>query len=240
MVFNGDSNEMDLCGLADRLVKTDDTDFPLADKALYGNWGLREIFAEIMKVYGGWLVDDTNNSGNPEATAQLTQNTQVHAMASIMRIHSAEWKDSNDTWNPLEPITLEQITEMGYAETEFMKTPGRPVYFRPVQGGVKLYPAWSGSNIANGLKVHGPRDISAFAANSTAVSPGYDSLAGHEAVAVFMAMKYAQINTLDAFAGLYNDWLSSLVRIRNHYRDKFLREHPRLRRANNYADGFVS
>lgn len=241
MVFNGDANDQDLCTLADLLVKTDDVDFPLKEKSMYANWALREIFAIIMSVYGGWLVDDSNNSGNPEATATLAQNTQVHAMATIMQIHGLEWKDANGAWADLIPITLEEIHDMGAAETEFMKTPGNPKYFRPVQNGVKLYPAFSGASIPNGLKAHGPRDISAFTPASTSVSPGYDSLAGHEAVAQFMAMKFADINTLDVFPNRFNDWLTSAAKIKSYYSEKFRRDFPKaIRKRGGYADQFVS
>lgn len=246
MVFNGDANTMDLCGLADRLAKTDDTDFPLTDKALYANWGLREIFKEIYKVFGGWTFQDTNVSGQDQvATNLLNDGTRFYAFATVAGLAGMEYEDENGNKYPLEPITLEEIRERGYAEAEFMDTPGDPRYYRPVKNGVMIYPAWytSKSAVTNGLiaKIKS-QDISAFTSASTSTSPGYDSLAGHETVAVFMAMKFAQINTLDSYTGLFTDWLTGLKGIKDHYAAKFAEVKPKLRKGNggSFVDQFVS
>jgi len=42
MVFNGDSGNLDICTLADKMLgDSDDTEFPLSEKALYGNMALK-------------------------------------------------------------------------------------------------------------------------------------------------------------------------------------------------------
>lgn len=247
MIFNGDSNTMDLCGLADRLAKTDDTDFPLSDKALYANWGLREIFKEIYKVFGGWTFQDSNVSGQDQvATNLLNDGSRFYAFATVGALAGMEYEDNNGNKFKLDPITLEQIRDMGFAEAEFMEQPGAPKYYRPVKNGVMIYPAWftSKAAVTNGLiaKIKS-QDISAFTAASTSTSPGYDSLAGHEAVGVFMAMKYAQINTLDSYAGLFNDWLTGLKGVKDHYASKFSEMKPKINKGasgNGYANEFVS
>lgn len=247
MVFNGDANEMDLCGLADTMAKTDDTDFPLREKAMYGNWGIREIVKEILKVYGGWTFDDSNNSGEPIALANLLDDgTQFYAFAAVGWIAGVEYEDDNGNRFKLSPITLEEIREMGYAEDEFYETPGTPIYYRPVKNGIKIYPS-SDTAVTNGLVVHiGSRDITPFTPSSTSVSPGYDSLGGHEAVASFMAWKYASINTLDSAAALFSDWITALKGVKDYYAGKFSREKkPVLRKGNTssgtgYVDQFVS
>lgn len=240
MVFNGDANTMDLCGLADRLVKTDDTDFPLTDKALYANWGMREIAKGILDVYGGWVFSDSNNSGEDVVTTNLLNDgTQIYAFATMQWLLGVSWKDSAGNWARLLPITLEQIQEMGYAETEFMKTAGLPQYYRPVKNGIKIYPT-SSVAVTDGLKAHIGKDISPFTSVSTGTAPGFDSLAGHEHVATFMAMKFAEINTLNAYSGLMNSWISGLSGIKNYYSEKFKREFPtRIRVGNKYVDNFV-
>lgn len=249
MQFNGDANNMDLCTLADKLVKTDDTDFPLVDKALYANWGLREIFKEIWKIFGGWTFDDSNNSGEPVVkTNLLNDGTQFYAFATVGAITGVDYEDENGNKYKLDPITLEEIRGMGYAEEDFYDDPGAPRYYRPVKNGIKIYPAWftTKSAVTNGLIVHvGARDITSFTPSSTTAVPGYDSAAGHEAVASFMAMKHAQINTLDSFAGLFNDWLTSLKGVKDYYAMKFREVKPAIRKGTGrtgggYADEFIS
>lgn len=246
MVFNGDSNEMDICGLADDLAKTSDTDFPLEKKAMYANWGLREIFKEIYKVFGGWTFQDSNISGVDQvATNLLNDGTRFYPFATVAGLAGIEFIDDHGEAFPLNPITLEEIREMGYAESEFMETPGRPQYYRPVKNGVMIYPAWdtSKSAVTNGLvaKIKS-QDISSFTPSSTNTSPGYDSLAGHEAVSVFMAMKYAQINTLDSFTTLFNDWALAIKGIKDHYATKFAEYRPKIKKgsSNCYVDEFIS
>lgn len=245
MNFNGDANTMDLCGLADRLVKTDDVDFPLSDKALYANWGSREIAREIYKSYGGLTFQDSNVAGVDEVTQTLLNDgTRFYPFVTIAAIAGMEYMDENGTKFKLEPITLEQIQEMGYAEAEFCKTPSTPRYYRPVKNGVNIYPAWSTTKaaVANGLigKIRS-QDISPFTAASTSTAPGYDSLAGHEAVAAFMAQKYASINVLDCFEQRYAEWITGISGVKSHYAKKFAEMKVAIRkqgRGGDYASQF--
>ena len=248
MVFDGDANNMDLCSLADDLLGgTDDTDFPKRQKALYANWALREIFKAIYQVYGGWVFQDSNVSGQDQvSTNLLNDGTQFYAFATVSWLNGLSYKDENDNEHPLHPITLEEIQDRGYAENEFMDTPGRPTFYRPVKNGVKIYPAWdtNQAEITNGLIAHiGAQDINAFTPSSTSTQPGYDSLAGHEAVAAGMAWRKAKIDTLDVAVGLAEDWLTGLASIKAHYKKKFQQLKPQVRNntaGRTYADGFIS
>jgi hypothetical protein len=241
MQFNSEANDQDLCTLADLLAKTDDTDFPLKEKSLYANWGLRELFRHIYQVYGGWAIQDSNVSGTQEVTVNLVADgTQFYTFATVAWIAGVEYQDANGDRFKLDPITLEQIREMGYAENEFMSTAGTPEYYRPVKNGIKIYPS-SDTAVTAGLIVQiGAQDISPFTPASTTAVPGYDSLAGHEAVAAYMAMKYAQIHTLDSFAGLLNDWLTALAGVKNHYKKKWdMDKPPAIRKSNRIVDQYV-
>lgn len=247
MVFNGDANDMDLCSLADDLLGgTDDTDFPLRQKALYANWALREIFKAIYSVFGGWTFQDSNVSGEDTATTNLLNDgTQFYAFATVAWLSGVSYKDENGNYEKLTPITLEEIQEMGYAEQEFMDTPGRPQYYRPVKNGIKIYPAWdtSQAEISNGLIAHiGAQDINAFTPSSTSTSPGYDSLAGHETVAAGMAYRKAKIDTLDVAGALAEDWFSGLAAIKKHYKNKFMQYKPRIKKTGggDFVGNFVS
>lgn len=247
MVFNGDANNMDLCSLADDLLGgTDDTDFPLREKALYANWALREIFKAILQVFGGWTIQDSNVSGEDRATTNLLNDgTQFYAFASVSWLSGVSYIDENGNHNPLLPITLQEIQDRGFAEGDFEDTPGRPMYYRPVKNGIKIYPAWDTNQAAvtNGLIAHiGAQDVNAFTPSSTSTSPGYDSLAGHETVAAGMAYRKAKIDTLDVAATLAEDWFTGLASIKSFYKKKFMQLKPMIKRRSggSYADNFVS
>lgn len=241
MQFNSEANDQDLCSLADLLAKTELIDFPLKEKSLYANWGMREIFRHIYQVYGGWAIQDSNVSGTQEVTNDLLDDgTQFYTFATVSWIAGVEYEDANGDRFKLDPITLEQIRDMGFAENEFLDTPSTPQYYRPVKNGIKIYPS-SDTAVTDGLIVQiGAQDISPFTPSSTTTEPGYDSLAGHEAVAAYMAMKYAQVHTLDSFAGLMNDWLTALSGVKSHYSKKWAMDKPsKIRKDTNFVDQYV-
>ena len=171
MVFDGDANNLDLCTLADKPNKTNDTTFPLADKALYANMALRAIFREIYEVYGGWQLFDKNLAQGSERYANDTVvGTQFYQFASADWIIGADWVDDNGNEFSLDPITLEEIRDRGYAEDEFFDQNGTPRYYRPVDDGIKLYPA-PDSAVTNGILVHvAAQDISPFTPLTTIVT----------------------------------------------------------------------
>lgn len=235
MVFDGDSSNMDICSLADLPNKTNDTTFPKARKAMYANMGLREIFREIYASYGGWNIIDTNKNGlDHVATTLLNDGTQFYAFATAQAINGVEYLDDAGNHHVLDPITLEEIREMGYAEDEFNDTPSTPRYYRPVKNGIKIYPAWytTKAAVTDGLIVKiAAQDVSPFTAASTNTEPGYDSLAGHEALADFMSMKYSDENDKSNFAKRQEAWLRGLAGIVRHYRNKFKEIRPTVKKT---------
>lgn len=225
MVFNGDSDDQDICTLADRLAGSNDVSFPLKDKALYANKRARRVWGAIWKAYGGWMQDDANNSGQPETTTALvTTARNLYAFATAQAISGMEWLDSSSTWRKLKKITLEKIQEMGYAESNFMTTAGDPVYYRPVQNGVRIYPDSSAAR-SNALKAIIKRDVVAFSSSSTTATPGWDSIL-HEGLAIGMALDYAKANSLTCAPDLQQDWTDFLNEVSAHYQTKFKENFP--------------
>lgn len=239
MVFNGDADDQDICTLADRHGGSNDVSFPLKDKALYANKRSRQVWFAIWKAYGGWMQDDSNNSGQPETTIALTTTARnLYAFASAQAIHGMEWLDANSRWRKLKKITLEQIQEKGYAESDFMTTAGDPVYYRPVQNGVRIYPDSSAVR-SNALKAIMKRDIVSFASTSTTATPGWDSIL-HEGLAIGMALDYAKANTLAVATTLAEDWRDYISEVSAHYQTKFKENFPAIMRkgapiANEYV-----
>lgn len=238
MVFNGEANDQDICTLADNKAGTNDVSFPLKKKAMYATMKSKEVFREIWKVYGGWILDDSANSGEPEALANLTSGTDFYAFATAQALIGVEYQDSAGRWNKLDPITIEEITERGYAEGDFMTTNARPLYYRPVQNGVKLYPAPNFS-VSNGLKAFIKRDVVAFVPGDTTKTPGWDSVL-HEGLAIGMALEHAKDNTLAVAASLQNDWALFLGDVASHYQRKF-RElfPPAIKRRADIVGGYT-
>jgi hypothetical protein len=248
MVFNGDSDDQDICTLADKLVKTDDTDFPLKEKAMYANVGASAVWDKIMMAYGGWMPDDSNNSGQPEYATNLVSGTQIYPFATTEYLYGMEFCDSSGNWHPLFPITLEKIRdEFHSAETDFMSANGNPLYYRPVKNGIKLYPAPNFS-VSSGLKGFISRDMTAFASTSTTQTPGWDSSL-HDGLAIFMALQYAKINSLPVAGGvmrggfktgLLMDWGDFLSTVTQHYKEKFKQHFPKIRHNTQEIDQYVS
>lgn len=247
MVFNGDTNGQDICTLTDKIVKTDAIDFPLDEKALYANWGMREIWKLIFAAYGGWVQEDANKTTLPEYTADLTL-LQLYTFPDIQTVHDVSWLDSSGSWHPLKVITVEDITARGYAESEFMKTPGNPTFYRPVSGGFKVYPA-ADTIRAAAIRVHGAADIVPFTAASTNVAPGFDSMF-HESLCLFMALQYAKINSMSVAGGvmrggfktgLLSDWSEASDQITSHYQTKAKQLFPpTVKHRQAFANQYVS
>lgn len=243
MVFDGDANNMDICTLADSPNKTNDVSFPLWKKAMFANMGMRAIWREIFDVYGGWQFFDKNlASGSERLAANTVIGTKFYQFAAAEWILGADWVDANGNEFPLEPITLEQIRDMGYAEDEFYSENGSPQYYRLVDDGIKLYPA-PDSAVTNGVLVHvGAQDISPFTPSTTNTEPGYDELAGHEAVAEYMAFKYSDDNDKSNRDKREAAWLRALSSIKSHYKKKFMERKPAMRHkpmGTGYVDGLV-
>lgn len=204
MQYNSETNNQDLCSLADDLAKSNTSSFPIKKKTLYANMALREIWSWIFEAYGGWHYDDTNNTDEPEATATLTADQrQVTLPIDSAHLLGVAYKDTSGSWHRIKPITLEQIQDQA-AESEFMKTSGNPEYYRPVANGFVLYPA-SNFTQASSLRIYISRDISAFLVTDTTKVPGFPS-EFHEAVGVYMALRYAKINSLKSATTLQESW----------------------------------
>lgn len=238
MVFNGDSDNQDLCTLADKQVKTDDTDFPLEDKALYASMGERLVMAWIFSVYGGWIYDSSGNTDFPSATSTLTANQVDYTLPDLMDLKGVSIKlNGSSTWNKLTAITLEEIQGMGYAESEFERIASQPLYYRPLGNSVKIYPAANYTQAAS-IEVQFTRNSVGFASTSTTKTPGFASMF-HEAIATFMAMKYAEVNTLDSAVTLRRDWDGNeevtkieggyKKAIKKWYADRFAEVKPRIK-----------
>lgn len=232
--FNGEGNGQDICSYADSLVKTNNTSFPLTEKARYANHAMREIWKTIFMAYGGWMFDDNNNTDLPIATTDLIKDQTFYTLPTdLSHIHGVEFLNNGGVWIPLSPMTMEKIHQRGYAESQFYSVSAVPLFYRPVANGFKIYPA---SNVtqSQSLRVHFSRDISGFVPGDTIKKPGFDPIF-HEGVAIFMALQYAKINSLSSAGGtmkgghrtgLSSDWYEFLEGVKKHYSERFRQMFP--------------
>lgn len=239
MQFNSHSTNQDMVSLSNLFTKQNNTSFPLAEKVIYANMGNRIILTVIHEAYGGWKYDDKNNTDFPIATTELTANqTSFPLPVDTNQLNGLYVLTPNttDNWTKLTPITLEQINQME-AEPNFNNTASVPQYYRALSNSIKLYPA-SDTTVDAGLMVEYSRDISTFTTSDTTKTAGFDTIF-HEAIPVYMAYQFAQINTLPNLKSLTEQWVDYLVRIKKHYVQKFKDMYPTRMTINNDLADYI-
>jgi len=246
MQFNGHSDKQDLCTFADIRNKTDDNDYPLTEKAMHANTGLREILSWILSVYGA-EYDDGNQTTLPSYSAALVADQSVYPLPDLVALEGVAVKlEGSVSWQRLNPITLAEIQSQ-CAEAEFMRTSGSPLFYRPIGDGIKVYPAPSYSQAAS-LKIELQRDSLTFVSTDTVKEPGFDT-AHHEAVGVFMALQFSKINGLDNAVDLQREFDGNeevtkveggfKKRIKAAYRRKFVEHRPSIRHRPDIVSQYV-
>jgi hypothetical protein len=224
--YNSNADGQDLFTLADDLAGTDSTQFPVKMKARYGNMALKTIWSWIFEVYGGLQYDDSNQTGEPSATADATQNTRAYANpVGALSLKGVAWLDDSGNYVPLKPLTLESIQQRGFSLDSFQNTAGIPTWYLPYGNYVYIFP---GSNVARtaGLKYYYDRGSVSFASTATTTTPGFAS-EFHEAVAYGMALQYAEVKGLSQESALRNRFenaqnkTSFMNRIKDFYARKY-------------------
>lgn len=242
MQFYSEANNNDLCSYANREVGlsiSDVTRFTLVDKTAFANEALRIIRSVIGKVSGGWVYDDKNQTDFPEYSTTLTSGQKDYSLptagSSIIAV-SIKQNGTSD-YKKLTPITIEQILDTGNSELDFQSTNSEPIYYSLIGGSIKLYPTPNYTQ-ASSLIIQMDRDISSFAITDTTKVPGIDN-SYHEAIGVYMALKYAKINQMDRRADLEKDWFTWLSLIESDYSRKFREMFPPRMTVNDAVQEFI-
>jgi hypothetical protein len=225
MQYNSHATNQDLVTLAEKLSKSDSVSFPIAEKTLYANQAGRIIQSWIHESYGGWGYDDGNFTTLPQATTNLVSGqTNYNVPTDTSYIKGVEYKlTSSGVWYKMSPVTLEQIQGQG-SETQFLSVSSSPLYYRLIGGSIIIYPP-ANVNVTDGLKVYYTRDISYFATTDTTKVPGFDT-AFHEAIAVYMALMYAKINSLPVVNFLEIEWARYEKMIKESFSRRFAENFP--------------
>ena len=175
MIFSNSADKTGIVEDIDFLVNTDSTSYPIAQKTRNINRRYDEVVSMILQADGRWKWDDTNNTSQPTTSINMTSETTAVAIpdTTYLTINRVEVKDVNGNFYKLTPFNEREIVNQ--AMTEFLKTPGRPLYYEKVGGYLNLYPKPSSANVTltSGLKIYFQRDASYFLTTDTTKVPGF-------------------------------------------------------------------
>ena len=225
MQYNSHATSQDIVTMAEKKCQANSVSFPIAEKTLYANEGSKIIWSWIHEAYGGWAFDDSNNTDFPESTGTINASQTDYAIPTDTNfVKGVSIKTTGNVWQKLEPITLEQIEDMGMSEAQFMNVASQPMYYRLLGNSIKLYPAPSYTQ-SSSIKIYYDRDITLFSTTDTTKTPGW-ATAYHEALATYMALCYAKTNQLGQAKTLQDDWFNYEKRIKSDYSRRFQEMFP--------------
>lgn len=215
----------DNCGLGDGAISGNATLLKVFTR--YANEALSTIWSWIFFSYGGIKFDDSNQTDMPSGTDTLTAGKRVYANpAGQAALSGVAYKDASGQFQPLAPITPNQIQDRGYTIDSFYSTSGTPRYYMPLGESVYIFPA-SDTTRSAGYKTYFDRGLMAFSSGDTTDNPGFDSNF-HEAVPTGASIKWMKINKPESrtLAEFKLDWADYEGRIKRFYRHKFEQMFP--------------
>lgn len=206
------------------IVRTDTTQYPLADFIRSANNWYRRVNSWIWNVSGEWEYDDSNFIDFPIATTTIVDEQQDYELPSTaQKIDRIEIKDINGDWYKLKPFNKEMTDT---AMSEFYETAGKPVYYDLVGRSIILYPKPSTDEVtaSAGLKAYFSRDIDEFTTSDTVQAPGFVENF-HEIISIGAAIDYS--NTYDQTR--LNILLSNLEKLKEELEQFYGSRHRELR-----------
>jgi len=196
------------------LIQDCETLLGMEDGGISGDTTLLETFTRMINIWyrrvnswiweatGTWEYDDSNYTDLPNATQDLTANTQDYEIPSTaQKIDRVEVLDSAGNYQLLKPLDKSEIKNSSMSE--FYETPGMPRYYDLVGHFVSLYPKPAAGSVTTtkGLKIYFTRDIEEFGTLRTGTAEG--TVANHlvdDTKAQFLATDVDKIvfNTTDS------------------------------------------
>ena len=134
----------------------------------------RRVNSWIWDATGTWEYDDSNWTDLPISTTTIVDEQQDYEIPSTaQKVDKAEVLDINSNYQLLKPFDKSQIKNSSMSE--FLETPGMPVYYDMVGNSIFLYPKPSTTYVTatKGLKIYYSRDIDEFAYTDTTTAPGF-------------------------------------------------------------------
>lgn len=172
----------------DFLVKSDSTTYPIAQKTANVNRALDTVVSAILGADGRWQWDDTNYTDLPIGVTDLVSGQQDYSFdTEYLVLTRLEVQDSDGKWRYLTPIDQNDLNYSrtvladnipgytpveGQSLTDFLSTPGKPVYYDKIASSVFLYPK-PNYNLTGGLKAYFQRKADYFTVSDTTKEPGF-------------------------------------------------------------------
>lgn len=225
MIFNGDINGLDIVTLTNDLASTNNTVYPLTEKARSATRLSRKIWSMIFEAYGGWQYDDVNNTTSfPRARANMVAGQKDYTLPEeAMTIRGIEVERETGTFENLIPMTEEEIREISN-EVEFMKNAGEPQYYQPIGNSFKLYPTPDTSR-TNGIRISFDSDIVSFLPTDTTKTPGW-ATQFHEMLAVGMALDFIQKNPNSRYQTMKIEFDENARDLKRYYQARYKEKYP--------------
>ena len=213
MMFSNNTTKKGLVEDVDRLVNTDSTSYPLAEKAAVMNNYLDEVVSLILNSDGRWEWDDSNQTDLPVGTTDLVSGQPDYniAGATFLKIIRVEALNINGNYDLLTPIT-----DVNQFMSGFQKTDGMPRFYDKKGDSIILYPTPSSSEatLSAGLKVYFQRLPSYFSSDDTTKVPGFNPLF-HRILSYGTALDYAirneMITKVKILTGLLTQLQNNLI-----------------------------
>lgn len=134
----------------------------------------RRVNSWIWEATGVWEYDDSNYTDLPIATTTIVNDQQDYELPSTaQKVDRVEILDINGDYKLLKPLDKSQIKES--ALSEFLETPGLPIYYDLIGRSVFLYPKPDTAKVTAdlGLKIYFTRDVDEFVSGDTDTEPGF-------------------------------------------------------------------
>ena len=183
----------------------------------------------ILGADGRWQWDDTNYTDLPIGVTDLATNQQDYSFAyEHLVVTRVELADSNGQWTALTPMDQNDLNTATFntltdnkpggvfndrrSLTDFLNTPGIPLYYDKIAESIFLYPAPS-YNYTGGLKVYFQRGPSYFTTGDTTKKPRFANHL-HRYLSVSAAYDFAVAKNLE------QDKENALANMKNVYGQK--------------------
>ena len=202
----------DLNTLARYLADADSTSLTAANLLIFINQSYERITGKLITITGNspWPFGDSNYTTFPTYTMNLVNGQreyQIDSLTTPLTVMAVEIMDKNGNYYPIRPITLRDINDAGFSQTEYFETSGSPLEYEKRENIIVLYPAPdNGVNVTltDGLKVFFLRTADTFTSAQVTTGtkqPGFPS-PWHDILAYEAALLYCMNYKKDRVAFL--------------------------------------
>ena len=189
MVFNGDSENNDICSDIDFWCSTDDTNLPLTEKARLSNLALAKISSRIMRKDRRWKHVSSNATTIPVATMNLVAGQDNYPLETkhlkILRVRIVGKDGVKKTLDPIDRST---------ATDDVLNATGQPRYYDKIGFSIMPYPVPDyGASAGLEIEYQPGSSVDNFISTDTNKEPGFNPDL-HRLVSLYASDDYCSIH----------------------------------------------